>query len=107
MRKITITNKHIKLAKNVAQLVVGSGTSYITAAVIKNNVPSPEKLHQKLAVAAASLVIGSLVSDATRKHTGKKIEEAVNWARDFTNKAKDTWDENEAKTIDAINNKQD
>lgn len=66
------------IAKNVVGLIVGAGTAKITKRVISNNI-EPEKKVDKVTVTAASLVIGSMASDATRKYTDAKIDEIVDW----------------------------
>lgn len=62
--------------KLVARLVVGSGTATISNAIIRNNV-EPTNLIQTINVAVASVVIGSMASEATRQHTDRRIDEIV------------------------------
>lgn len=66
------------IAKTVVGFVVGAGTSKIVKSIIDKNV-EPEKKTDKVAVASASLVVGSMAADATKKYTDAKIDEIVDW----------------------------
>lgn len=68
----------IQIAKQIVGFVVGAGTATISRTIIKNNV-DPEKSTNKVTVNAASVVIGAMATDATRKYTDAKIDEIVNW----------------------------
>jgi hypothetical protein len=70
----------IELAKAAVGFVVGAGTSKIAGSIIRNNV-SPDKVTDQVAVVSATVVIGMMAADATRKYTDDKIDEAVAWYR--------------------------
>jgi len=70
-----------EIAKCVVSVVVGSGTTKIVSAVIRNNV-SPEKITDKVTIAAGSVVLGLMAADATKNYTDAKIDEAVAWWRE-------------------------
>jgi hypothetical protein len=59
--------------KLVARFVVGSGTTTVTNSIIRNNV-SPSNMIETISVGVASVVIGSMASEATRKHTDAQID---------------------------------
>lgn len=60
--------------KIAARFVVGSGTTTVTHSIIRNNV-APTNALQAVSVGVASLVIGSMASEATKSHTDAKIDE--------------------------------
>ena len=62
--------------KLVTRIVVGAGTTTISNSIIRNNV-SPDNIFQTVSVAVASVVIGSMASEATKSHTDAKIDEVV------------------------------
>lgn len=62
--------------KLVARLVVGAGTTTISNSIIRNNV-APTNLFQQISVGTASLVIGSMASEAARSHTDTQIDAIV------------------------------
>lgn len=66
------------IAKTIVGFVVGAGASKIVKGVIDKNV-EPEKKTDKVAVAAASYVVGAMAADATKKYTDAKIDEIVEW----------------------------
>lgn len=66
------------IAKKAVSVVVGAGTSKIVKGIIENNT-SPETLTDKAAIFAATFVVGSMVAEATSKHTGAKIDEIADW----------------------------
>lgn len=66
----------LEIAKKAAGFVVGIGVSRIVAGFIKNNT-SPDSVTDKVAIASAALVIGSMASSATKKHTDKLIDDLV------------------------------
>lgn len=66
----------IKTLKFVARLIVGAGTTTISNSIIKNNV-APSSVIEQISTAVASVVIGSMASEATKSHTDAKIDEAV------------------------------
>lgn len=68
----------LDLAKSAVSIVVGAGTSKIVGSIIKNNV-SPEKLTDKVTIAAATFVVGAMVADATSMYTNAKIDELAAW----------------------------
>lgn len=62
--------------KLVARLVVGAGTTTISNNVIRNNV-TPTNIIEQISVGVASVVIGSMASEATRSHTDTRIDAIV------------------------------
>lgn len=62
--------------KLVTRLVVGAGTTTISNSIIRNNV-TPSNTFETIGVALASVVIGSMASEATKSHTDTKIDEVV------------------------------
>lgn len=68
----------LELTKNIAATVVGIGASTIIKAIIRNNVYTKSAV-DIVTVAAATFVIGSMVTDATKKFLDAKIDEAVAW----------------------------
>lgn len=66
----------IATIKVVARVVVGIGTTTISNSIIKNNV-EPANLIQQISVGAASLVIGSMASEAAKSHTDAQIDGLV------------------------------
>lgn len=67
---------NLKATKAVTKLIVGLGASKITHTIIKNNV-QPTTVIDKITVAAASVVLGSMVATRSQEHTEKKIDEFV------------------------------
>lgn len=63
--------------KLAARIVVGAGTTTISNSIIKNNV-NPANAIEQISVAVASVVVGSMASEATKSHTDTKIDEIVN-----------------------------
>lgn len=66
------------IAKQIVGFVVGAGASKIVKSIIEKNVET-EKTTDKVMVASASLVAGSMAADATKKYTDAKIDELVDW----------------------------
>lgn len=64
------------IAKQVVSIVVGIGTSKIVAGVIKNNT-DPDKLTDKVAIAAASVVLGGIIAERTRVYTDAQIDKFI------------------------------
>lgn len=74
------------ITKSVVTLIVGAGTTKIVGAIIQNNV-SPEKVIDKVTIAAGTLALGGMAADASRKYTDSKIDEIANWyAENFKKK---------------------
>lgn len=71
-----MTIDKLGLAKNAIGFVVGAGVSKIVHAVITNNI-SPVTLFDKVTVVSASLVLGSMAREATRKFINRQIDEIV------------------------------
>lgn len=69
MNKLTV----FKLA---ARIIVGAGTTTISNSIIKNNV-NPANTIEQISVAVASVVVGSMASEATKSHTDAKIDAVV------------------------------
>ena len=68
----------IEIAKQAVSIVVGLGTSKIIAGVIANNT-NPENLLQKIEITSASVVLGGIIAEASRKYTDAKIEAIASW----------------------------
>jgi hypothetical protein len=68
----------IRTAKIAVNFVVGAGVSKIVAGIIHNNT-NPERVTDKVAIAGAAVVIGSMAADATSSYTDTKIDEIVEW----------------------------
>lgn len=67
--------------KLVARVIVGAGTTTISNNIIRNNV-TPSNMIEQISVGVASVVIGSMASEATRSHTERQIDSAVDaWNR--------------------------
>lgn len=62
--------------KLVARIIVGAGTTTVSNSIIKNNV-QPNNVIEQISVGVASVVIGSMVSEATQSHTDAKIDSIV------------------------------
>jgi hypothetical protein len=75
----------IRIAKGVATFIVGAGTTKIVKSIIQNNT-DPEKLVDRVEIAAASVVIGAMAADATRRYTDNMIDELVKAVQDFKNR---------------------
>lgn len=60
--------------KLVARVVVGAGTTTISSSIIKNNV-QPSSVIEQISTAVASVVIGSMASEATKAHTERQIDQ--------------------------------
>lgn len=72
-----IMNK-LDFTKSVVGFIVGAGTTKIVNGIIVSNT-SPEKVTDKVAILASSMVIGNMAADATKKHTSAKIDEIAVW----------------------------
>jgi hypothetical protein len=68
----------LDLAKTAVTFVVGAGTTKIVGGIIKNNV-SPENAADTVAVTSATLVIGMMAADRTKKYTDALIDETIVW----------------------------
>lgn len=66
----------LKATKLVARIIVGAGTTTVTSSIIRNNV-APANLFQTISVGVASVVIGSMASEATKEHTERQIDNLV------------------------------
>lgn len=66
----------IETFKLVARLIVGAGTTTVSNSIIKNNV-QPSNVIEQISTAVASVVIGSMASEATKSHTDAKIDAVV------------------------------
>lgn len=62
--------------KFAARLIVGAGTTTISNSIIRNNV-QPNNVIEQISTAVASVVIGSMASEATRSHTERQIDAVV------------------------------
>lgn len=75
--------------KLVARIVVGAGTTTVTNSIIRNNV-DPKNLAEQISTAVASVVIGSMASEATKSHTDAKIDYLVETWNKSKSKAETT-----------------
>lgn len=76
----------LEITKAVTSFVVTSGTTKIVNGIIRNNT-NPEKLTDTVSIGAASVVVGMMVGDATKKYTDEKIDEiAVWWNKNVKNR---------------------
>lgn len=67
--------------KFVTRLIVGAGTTTISNGIIRNNVTPSNKI-EAISVGIASVVIGSMASEATKSHTDRQIDQVVDaWNR--------------------------
>lgn len=66
----------VEVVKLVARIVVGAGTTTVSNSIIKNNV-QPSNVIETVSTAVASVVIGSMASEATKSHTEAKIDQIV------------------------------
>lgn len=87
----------LEIAKSVTGFVVGTGTTKIVMAIVKNNIQIRQaadavtpRVTDKVAVAAGACVLGAMAADASKKYTDTKIEEIATW-----------WAENIKKKSDA------
>lgn len=63
----------IKIVKTVVNFIVGIGTGQIVRSIIQNNT-NPEKVTEKVTIAAGSIVLGSMAADASKTYTDAKID---------------------------------
>ncbi len=75
--------------KLAARLIVGIGTTTVTNSIIKNNV-QPSNAIEQISTAVASVVIGSMASEATKSHTDAKIDATVEAWNSSRSKTKTT-----------------
>lgn len=68
----------LDITKTVIGFVVGAGTTKIVTGIILHNT-DPEKVTDKVAIAAAGVAIGSMTADLTKKYTSAKIDEIAEW----------------------------
>lgn len=64
------------IAKAAVGWIVAGGTTLIVKGFIENNT-NPDTLMQKVSVTAASVVIGGMAKDATRKYTDEQIDKLI------------------------------
>jgi len=64
------------VAKQIVTFVVNVGTSKIIHGIVSNNT-NPERMTDHISIAVGSIVLGSMVADATRKFTDAKIDELI------------------------------
>ena len=77
----------LDLVKSATNIIVGAGTTSIVGSIIKNN-SQPKNLADQVTTAAATIVIGSMVADATKKYTSTKIDEIADWYNENLKKTK-------------------
>lgn len=75
----------IEAFKLAARVIVGAGTTVISKNIIQNNV-RPANTLEAFTVGAASVVIGSMASEATRTHTDTQIDAIVAAWKNATSK---------------------
>lgn len=66
----------IAVVKLAVRIVTGAGTTTISNSIIKNNV-QPSNVIEQISVAVASVVVGSMASEAAKSHTDAKIDGIV------------------------------
>jgi 4-hydroxybenzoate polyprenyltransferase len=66
----------LSIVKGTTTFVVGAGTTAIVKGIIENNT-DPEAARDKVAIAAAGFVIGSMAANATKDYTDRSIDEIV------------------------------
>lgn len=71
----------IALAKNAVSLIVGTGTAKIVSSIISNNT-NPENVVDKVTMTSASLVLGAMVADVTKRYTDAKIDQIATFVND-------------------------
>lgn len=71
----------LSAAKFVVSGIVGIGTGKIVGSIIKNNVPTPETLIDKVTITGAAWVIGGIATKATKSYTNETIDEAYSAVR--------------------------
>lgn len=76
----------LEIAKTAVGVVVGSGTTKIITAIVKNNIQIRQaadavapKVTDKAAVAAGAFVLGAMVADISKRYTDTKIDEIATW----------------------------
>lgn len=68
----------LQLTKTLTSFVITAGTTKIVNGIIENNTDRT-KLSDNLSVGAASIVLGMMVGDITRRYTDVKIDEIHAW----------------------------
>lgn len=68
----------LEITKFAVKFIVGSGTSTIVHAIIKNNV-QPANITQQVTVVAASIALGAMVADVTTQYTYAQIDAIADW----------------------------
>lgn len=68
----------LSVTKFAVSAIVGSGTSKILGAIIRNNV-TPEKVTDQVAIAGATFVVGAMVAEKTKEYTDRQIDEIAAW----------------------------
>jgi hypothetical protein len=63
-----------RLTKFVASAIVGVGTTKIVSQIIANNIDTPEKTADKVEIAVASAVVGTMAVEQTKSWTNAKID---------------------------------
>lgn len=71
----------IQFAKNVVTTVVGVGTAKIVSSIISNNT-NQENVVDKVTMTSASLVLGAMVADVTKRYTDAKIDEIATFVNE-------------------------
>jgi hypothetical protein len=71
----------VQIAKRAINVVVGAGVTRIVAGIIANNT-NPDKVTDKVAIAGASFVLGSMAAEATTGYTDARIDSIVTWWRE-------------------------
>lgn len=63
-----------RITKIIASAIVGVGTTKLVSQIINNNIDSPEKLADKVEIAVASAVVGTMAVEQTKSWTNTKID---------------------------------
>lgn len=71
----------IALVKNAVSLIVGTGTAKIVSSIISNNT-NQENVVDKVTMTSASLVLGAMVADVTKRYTDAKIDQLAAFVND-------------------------
>lgn len=74
--RLEIAMNKLSAVKLAARVIVGAGTTTISSSIIRNNV-QPTTVIEQISTGVASVVIGSMASEATRAHAERRIDEVV------------------------------
>lgn len=63
-----------RITKIIASAIVGVGTTKLVSQIIANNIDEPEKTTDKVQIAVASAVVGTMAVEQTKSWTNTKID---------------------------------